>query len=103
MRIVLFVLITFQFASTALTVTVKPAPAVCAFGEPVLPLVVPGTDDSPGTSNCSFAKAAALMIIPDWVPVIEPVVVSVAVKERVPTVLNVALKVCAPTSALVKV
>jgi len=36
------VLIKFQLASTALTVTLKEAPAVCAVGVPVLPVVLPG-------------------------------------------------------------
>src|SRR4051812_31722275 len=52
-----FVLIGFQFASTALTVTLNTAPAVWVEGAPVLPETVPGTADSPGTSNCNFAKA----------------------------------------------
>src|SRR5438128_1154706 len=47
----------FQFASTALTVTLKAVPALCALGVPVLPLAVPGAAVSPGTSNCSLAKA----------------------------------------------
>src|SRR5436190_23012023 len=34
--------IKFQFASTALTVTLNGAPAVCALGVPVLPSEVPG-------------------------------------------------------------
>src|SRR2546429_594906 len=38
---------TFQVASTAFTVTVTAAPAVCAVGAPVLPLTVPGAAVSP--------------------------------------------------------
>src|SRR5207249_247428 len=51
---------TFQFASTALTVTLNAVPAVWALGVPVLPFVVPGAAVSPGTSNCSLANAPAL-------------------------------------------
>src|SRR5215471_5219872 len=50
---------TFQFASTALTVTVRAVPAACATGVPVLPVAEPGAALSPGTSNCNFVKVAA--------------------------------------------
>src|SRR4051812_35907495 len=40
---------TFQLASTALTVTLKLEPAVCADGLPVLPVALPGAAVSPGT------------------------------------------------------
>ena len=40
----------FQFASTALTVTVNGVPAVSADGVPVLPVPVPGAAVSPGTN-----------------------------------------------------
>ena len=40
----------FQLASTALTLTVKALPAVCAEGAPVLPLAVPGAAVSPGAA-----------------------------------------------------
>ena len=39
----------FQFASTALTVTLNVAPAVCAYGVPVLPVALPGAAVSPGS------------------------------------------------------
>ena len=39
----------FQLASTALTVTLKLLPAVCADGVPVLPVAVPGAAVSPGS------------------------------------------------------
>src|SRR5438552_3883827 len=55
-----FVLITFQFASTALTVTLKAVPAVCAVGVPVFPLAVPGVAVSPGIRSCSLAKGPAV-------------------------------------------
>ncbi len=51
------VLTMFQLASTALTVTLKLAPAVWAEGTPVLPLEVPGAEVSPGANNCNLANA----------------------------------------------
>src|SRR5260221_9374564 len=81
------VLIKFQFASTALTVTLKGVPAVCAVDAPVLPVAVPGAASSPGTSNCSFAKAPTFTVIEGLVDeVLEISVVSVAVTVQVPTV-----------------
>src|SRR5438045_1601090 len=53
----------FQLASTALTVRLKAAPAVCVLGVPVLPLAVPGAALSPGKSSCSLANAPALTVI----------------------------------------
>src|SRR2546422_1006692 len=50
----------FQFASTALTVTLKAVPAACAVGVPDLPAPVPGDADSPGARICSLAKTPAL-------------------------------------------
>src|SRR5437773_6161044 len=50
---------TLQFASTALTVTLKAVPAFWASTEPVLPFAAPGAQASPGTSSCSFARAPA--------------------------------------------
>src|SRR2546428_720458 len=38
----------FQLESTALTVTVKAAPAICPEGVPLLPVAVPGAAVSPG-------------------------------------------------------
>src|SRR5438034_834054 len=46
MATVSLVVIKFQFASTALTVTLKAAAAVSVEGEPVLPGAVPGATDS---------------------------------------------------------
>src|SRR5262249_2539270 len=54
---------TFQFASTALTVTVNAVPAVCAVGVPVFPVVVPGAAVSPETKIWSFANAAVITVI----------------------------------------
>ena len=45
------VLIKFQLASTALTVTLNALPAVCAFGVPVLPVGEPGNALSPGVRS----------------------------------------------------
>src|SRR5204863_308890 len=47
---------TFQFASTALTTMppVMAVPAVCAAGEPVLPVAVPGAAVSPGRRICNL-------------------------------------------------
>src|ERR1017187_9889241 len=49
-----FVLIMFQFGSTALTVTLNGMATVCVAGDPVLPEAVPGAAVSPGTNNCSL-------------------------------------------------
>ena len=51
MATVSLVLITFQLASTALTVALNALPAVWAKGVPVFPEPVPGVAVSPGTSN----------------------------------------------------
>src|SRR5436309_1564167 len=58
-----FVLMEFQFASTALTVTLKAAPAVWTEGVPFLPVAVPGAAVSPGVRTCNFVKAPALTAI----------------------------------------
>src|SRR5439155_15654917 len=50
----------FQFASTALTITLKAAPDVWALGVPVLPVLVPGAAVSPGARICNLTKAPAL-------------------------------------------
>src|SRR6267378_8258514 len=55
----LTVLTTFQFASTAFTVTLNAVPAVCALGAPVLPVAEPGAEVSPGANNCSFTNEPA--------------------------------------------
>jgi hypothetical protein len=47
--------------------------------------------------------AELLMMMPDCVPVIEDVTVSVTVKDCVPVLLKVALKVCVPASVTVNV
>src|SRR5437879_217796 len=52
--------IRFQLESTALTVKLNAAPAVCAVAEPVLPVAVPGADVSPGARICSLLNAPTL-------------------------------------------
>ena len=52
----------FQFASTALTVTLNATPTVCDDGVPVLPEAVPGAAVSPGTKSWSFVNGPALTI-----------------------------------------
>src|SRR5207247_8374938 len=87
----------FQFASTALTVTLKAVPAICAAGVPVLPMGLPGAAVSPGTSSCSFTKAPALTVMAGLVlALLLPSVTSVAVQVREPAVLNVTLRVRVP-------
>ncbi len=92
----------FQFASTALTVTVKLAAAVCALGVPVLPDAVPGAAVSPGMSSWSLANAPALIVVAGLVfAVIVPLVMSVEVKVALPAVFAVTANVFVPaTSAL---
>jgi len=71
------VLMRFQFASTALTVTLKATPALCALGVPVFP--VPGTALSPGTSNCNFANGPATTAMGEEVIEMSPLAAKVMV------------------------
>src|SRR5439155_3518 len=90
---------TFQLASTALTVTLKAAPAVCADGAPVLPVALPGEAVSPGTNSCSLVNVATLTAIAGLVLAVMPVLVrSDAVTVLVPAVLSVTLKLCVPAT-----
>src|ERR1051326_6705253 len=99
MATVSLVFTTFQFTSTALTVTLKAVPAIWLVGVPVLPLAVPGAAVSPGTSNCNFANAPALMVIEGVVlAVLLPSVTSLAVTVALPAVLKVTLKLCVPAA-----
>src|SRR5256885_2053468 len=87
----------FQLASTALTVTLKAAPAVCAVGAPVLPVALPGEAVSPGARICNLVNAPTFtvmggLVLAVWVRS----VLSVAVIVGVPTVLRVTLKLCVP-------
>src|SRR5664279_3319279 len=94
------VLTRFQFASTALTVTLKALPAVCADGLPVLPLAVPGAAVSPGNSSCSLVKAPALIVVAGLVlAVMPPLVWSVAVTVDDPAVLRTNANVVAPATS----
>ena len=52
----------FQFASTAFTVTLNWTFVDWLEGVPVLPVPVPGAAVSPGASNSSLAKPAALTV-----------------------------------------
>src|SRR5438132_87472 len=52
-----------QLASTSFTVTEKEGPAGPAEGEPVFPVVEPGTAVSPGTRSCSFVAVPGLTVI----------------------------------------
>ena len=73
----------FQFASTALTVTLNAEPAVCALGVPVLPEAVPGAAVSPGSRIWSFANAPASIVVDGLVfAVIEPLLMSVDGERR---------------------
>src|SRR5438093_4839353 len=91
------VLTRFQFASTALTVTLKAVPAVWALGVPVLPVAVPGEAASPGTSSCSLVNAPAVTAMDGLVLAVMVVwVMLLAVTVALPAVLNVTLRVCEP-------
>src|SRR5438094_2475674 len=91
------VLTKFQLASTAFTVTFNEIPAICAVGEPVLPLPVPGAAVSPGISTCSLVAAPALTVVAALTPVVNgPALVSLAVTVQEPAVLNVTEYVCVP-------
>jgi hypothetical protein len=92
-------LTTFQFASTALTVTLNDVPAVWLLGEPVLPVADPAEADSPGTRICSFANAPATTVIDGLVfAVFVPSVISVAVIVLDPTVFSVTVKFFVPAT-----
>ena len=87
-----FVLIGFQAPSTELTVTEKAVATVCAVGEPVLPLALPGAAVSPGISSCSLAKAPAVTVVAGEVfAVLVPSETSVAVTVQLPAVFKVTL------------
>jgi len=91
------VLIKFQLASTALTVTAKAVPAVCPAGAPVLPAGVPGAVVSPGVSNCNLANAPALIVIGGLVLTgFVPSLLSMAVTVQTPAVRLVMLNDLVP-------
>src|SRR5206468_3403780 len=90
----------FQFASTALTVTVKLEPAPCADGLPVLPVPVPGAAVSPGIKSWSLLNAPALMVVDGLVlAVFDPSLESVAVTVALPAVFAVTEKVFVPATS----
>lgn len=87
----------FQLASTALTVTLKELPAVCAVGVPVLPLAVPGAAVSPGSKSCNFVNAPPFTLIEGLVLLVTVVCVTLeAVRVALPAVLRVTLKFLLP-------
>src|ERR1041385_4479060 len=91
----------FQFASTALTVTLKGAPAARSAGVPVFPETVPGAAISPGTSSCNLANAPAPTATGELViAVFVPSVTSVAVTVVLPAVLSVRENVLVPLDRL---
>jgi hypothetical protein len=91
------VLTRFQFASTALTVALKDAPAVCGEGVPVLPVALPGAAVSPGTRTCNLLKTPALTVIDELVLArMATWVTSEAVTVVLPAVLRVRLKTLVP-------
>src|SRR5437773_1969472 len=93
----LAVVIVFQLASTALTVTLNGVPATCAVGVPVLPVPLPGEAVSPGRRICSLVNAPALAVIDGLVlAVFVPSVISVAVTVQLPALLKVRAKVLVP-------
>src|SRR5258706_4411709 len=85
------VLTGFQLGSTALTVTLKAPSTFAVLGVPVLPVNVPGAALSPGTSNCSFAYAAAITLTGPLTTDDRPPAASVAVIVRAPALLKVKL------------
>ena len=77
----------FQWASVAMTVTVKAACAVWVDGVPVRPVGEPGAAVSPGATTSSRSKAPAATAMLPLVPVFdEPATLTVCV----PAVLSVA-------------
>src|SRR5438309_1466094 len=94
------VLTRFQFASTALTVTVKAVPAVWAAGEPVLPVALPGEAVSPGAKICSLVNAPELTVREELVLAVTAAWVrSEAVTVTLPEVLSVTLRLLLPLTS----
>src|SRR3954470_20153875 len=90
----------FQFASTALTVTLNDAAAVCADARPVFPEADPGAAVSPGSRICTFANAPALIVVDGLVfAVLEPSVKSVAVTVALTAVFAVTENVFVPATS----
>ena len=90
-------LMIFQLASTALTVTLNALPAVRALGAPDFPLTVPGAAVSPGTNSCSFVNEPAFTAIDGLVLLgIAVCVTLLEVSVALPAVFRVTLKVLLP-------
>src|SRR5262249_48042513 len=90
-------LIRFQFASTALTITLKAEPAVWPGDVPVFPDVLPGTAVSPRARRCSLLKGPAVMGIARLVLVVRAgCVTSEAERVASPAVLKVTLRLLLP-------
>jgi hypothetical protein len=66
-------------------------------------MVAPATAEVGCWRKPRCVAAAGVMVIPDTVPVIEPVDVSAAVRDWLPAVLRVIVNICAPPSAAVNV
>ena len=95
-------LITFQFASTALTVTLKAVPAACGIGDPDFPVAVPGAALSPGINNRNFVNAPELTAMPGLMLAgIEGWVMSDTVTVELPAVFKVKLTTLLPLTRLV--
>src|SRR6266542_1723347 len=104
MPTVSLVLIGFQQPSTALTVTVKAVPAVCAVGVPVLPVALPGAAVSPGNNSCSLASVPGVIVMGGLVSLVfEPSVTLVAVMVQLPLVQLVRVKDLVPETKAVLV
>src|SRR6266542_831370 len=89
----------FQFASTALAVTLNAVPAIWALGVPILPVALPGAAVSPGTNNCIFTNTPAFTVRDGLVLAVLLVsLASLAVTVRLPAVFRLTLKVCVPAT-----
>src|SRR6266704_4485055 len=99
MATVSLVAIKFHEASTALTVTLKAAQALCAVGAPVLPVLVPGAAISPGASNCNLARAAGLTTMLLEAALVKPLAVKLMVRVSA-TLYDRLVKVATPLTAV---
>src|SRR6266699_1910797 len=66
----------FQFASTALAVTLNAVPEGWAAGVPLLPVALPGAAVSPGTSTCNFTNAPPVTVS-SWAALLRPLLAAV--------------------------
>src|SRR5204863_515995 len=93
------VLIRFQLASTAFTVTLNAVPEVCAIGLPLLPDGDPGAAVSPGRSSCNLVKVPEMTGIAGLrLAALVPSMMSVALIVAVPAVLRTTLKIWVPAT-----